>query len=313
MEKFRIEAGNLSSLKMQKWEMEPSLSLKPVVMEISDVKDLTDGFYRAEIKVTVTKFIEDSNATLYVEMQFSPLVCITCGENKETIMRESVPKRLFDNVRVIVWNLSSEANMPLMLEDDAWEVREGCVDSKKLEQESEQLDLMSAKQKEAFRDIVEAFKDLPSYDYYYRFFSPIEYTHPDFEECDEETWTVLFQLLFGSLRIDCHLDEQSDGSLDIRFCDTDGSGNTTSELTLLELEILIVDLWTEMGKGVLQIMEPENLNQEVKYELEEGALVSKKDFLSLYNVDENSNLSAMLEKMYERIVKCDGESFPYRC
>lgn len=316
MAKYRIVSNNLYGLAMQKRSAEPEQSLNPIVMGVSNIKDLDDGFYEMEINVTVSKYIEESEATLHLELRYAPVVYVGDEDEPNTILTDYVPHRLFDNVRVLVWNLSSEANMPLMLDDDVWIFQKAGDNQEVVIQQNEQGDVISDKQEEVFGDIVKTFKDIPSYDYYYRFITPITYAHPDFEECDEETWDVLYRLLFGSLTMDCHLEERFDGSLDLRFCDVNGCGDTVSNLTLYELNLLLLRLWVELGNNDLRIMESENLNQEVECEFDENDLISKEDFFALYKIDKHNTsnkLSAILEKMYDKIVKCDAESFPYRC
>ncbi len=316
MAKFRIVSNNLYGLAMQKRSAESEQSLNSVVMEISNIKDLDDGFFEMEIDVTVSKNIEESEATLYLELRYAPVVYISDDENQNTILTDCVPHRLFDNVRALVWNLSLEANVPLMLDNEVRIIQEEGDNHENRMQRNEQDDAFSDKQEDVFGDIVKTFKDIPSYDYYYRFITPITYAHPDFEECDEETWEVLYRLLFGSLTMDCHLEERFDGSLDLRFCDVNGCGDAVSDLTLYELNVLFLRLWVELGNNDLRIMESENLIQEVECEFDENDLISKEDFFALYKIDKrdpSNNLSAILEKMYDKIVKCDAESFPYRC
>lgn len=316
MENFRIVGRNLRDLMMQKQSGSLSQSLPPVKIEISDIDVLGDNLYTNEIKVTISRYIEDSDDSLYMELKYTPLVYISSDEDLEKIMRENVPCRLFNYVRVLVWNLSLEVGLPIMLEKDDWCVPEECDQRKVLSQESEHSTPVLNGQKDALQEIVAAFKELPSYDYYYRFITPIEYEHPDLEECDEELWNVLYQLLFGSFVMDCHLDERIDGSLDLRFCDVNGHDSSVSKLTLYELDVLMLHLWTAMGNDLLPVMEEGNLNQEREFKFGEDDLISKEDFFSLYKLDEgalDSNLYETVEKMYEKIVKCDAESFSYRC
>lgn len=301
---------------MQKRSADQEQALNPVVMGISNIKDLDDGVFEMEIEVTVSKYVEEAEATLYVELRYAPVVYLSDKEDQKAILTDLVPHRLFENVRALVWNLSSEANMPLMLDDEVWIYQKADDHQESGVQRNEQNDVTSDKKEDIYVDIVKTFKEIPSFDYYYRFITPMTYAHPDFEECDEETWAVLYRLLFGSLTMDCHLMEHFDGSLDIHFCDVDGFGGNVSELTLYELNVLFMRLWVELGKNDLQIMGPKNLNQEVECEFDENDLISKEDFFALYKIDKSNpddNLLAILEKMYDKIVKCDAESFPYRC
>ena len=46
---------------------------------------------------------------------------------------------------------------------------------------------------------IKDYESLPIYKCYYCFFTPIEYLHPNFDECDESIWPILFQMLYGVL------------------------------------------------------------------------------------------------------------------
>ena len=201
-------------------------------------------------------------------------------------------------------------------EDDTWCVSETCDSEVKWEQGDKQSGSISDGQKDALKTIVTAFKDMPSYDYYYRFIIPVEYEHPDFEGCDKETWDVLYQLLFGSFRTDCHLKEYFDGTLELCFCDAEGFDRAVSDLSVYELDVLIFNLWIALGVDVLPVTEPEQLNLDIEIECKGCDLITKEEFYSLYKIEKNGkndNLSEMLENMYDKIVKSDSESFVYRC
>lgn len=200
--------------------------------------------------------------------------------------------------------------------DDTWCVTDTCDSVLNWEQEDEQSGSISEPQQDALKTIVRAFKDMPSYDYYYRFFIPVEYEHPDFEGCDKETWDVLYQLLFGNFRTDCHLKEYIDGTLELCFCDAEGFDRAVSDLSVYELDVLIFNLWIALRVDVFPVTEPEQLNLDVEIECKECDLITKEEFFSLYKIEKNGlndNLSGMLERMYNKIVKCDSESFVYRC
>lgn len=310
MEKFKIVTNNLSELSMKTQEGDSIIESVPVLMQISKYKAVNENFYEAEIKVKLSKQIRE-RAALDIELKFAPLVFVLeSEENVDEIMKEYVPRCLFNSVRVLVWNLSSEADMPLMLSDDDLLVSKTCDDPR-----DEQSVTEPTAQKSAIGDIVKTFKDLPIYDCYYKYITPVKYNHPDIKECDEELWVVLYQLLYGSFNMDCDLVEVHEGLLDIHFCDDEGHAGYISELTLYELEVLILHLWTSLGKDMLSLVKSDSLNEEVYIECEEGELISKEDFLSLYNIDEDdfgNSLSSMLEKMYDKIVKADAQSFPYR-
>lgn len=41
------------------------------------------------------------------------------------------------------------------------------------------------------------YEESPLFKYFYRFLIPIEYNHPNYKECDNSYWPILFQLLFA--------------------------------------------------------------------------------------------------------------------
>lgn len=174
---------------------------------------------------------------------------------------------------------------------------------------------VSEGQKDALETIITAFKNMPFYDCYYRFIVPIEYKHPNFEGCDKEIWNVLYQLLFGNFQVECHLYEQLDGLLELYYCDADGRKGVVSDLSVYELDVLILHLWTALGIYLLPTIGPEIMNMDVELICKECELITRDEFFSLYKKEAillDDNLLALLEKMYNRIVKCHIESFPYR-
>ena len=54
-------------------------------------------------------------------------------------------------------------------------------------------------------NVIDNYETLPAYKYYYRFFMPIEYHHPDIKGCDESVWPMLFQLLWGNMDAACRI------------------------------------------------------------------------------------------------------------
>lgn len=219
-------------------------------------------------------------------------------------------------------NLSLEPDIPFVFHEDDFAFTEmddevECdVEGDNAGLADEQDEQRLIPQKSTFDTIVKTFKELPTYNYYYRFFTPVEYCHPHFEECSEELWVVLYQLLWGSLDVNCHLEEQLDGSFELVFCDEDGWKSCVSDLGIDEVYVLAMRLLVDLGIGIFHLMDPENLNAEVEIEYREGELIAKEEFFSFFNQEVYSSedtVLATLSKMYDRIVQCDSESFPYCC
>lgn len=327
MEKFSIASNHLSYLFMKIHKGKLLSGVSPVLMEVASEYD--DDIYGCmvssiDINVTVSKYIEESDKTLYLKLRLSPSVFFysSNSENMDNIMKVEVPFRMINYLQGLVWNLSSEAEVPVMLDEDDFTIIEmdgedECDDEdENTDPADEQDGQVPSPQKYMFDTTVETFKELTSYKYYYRFFMPVEYRHPHFEECSEELWEVLYQLLFGSLDVNCHLEDLHDGSLDLLFYDDDESEKCVCNLELHELYALLMRLWTELGTELLPLMDPENLNEEVEFENDEGDLISKEDFFSFFNQEVytmDDTAAAKLSKMYDRLVQCDSESFPYCC
>lgn len=157
------------------------------------------------------------------------------------------------------------------------------------------------------------FEELPLYCCYYRYFVPIDYSHPEFDAYDDSFWNLLFQMLFAEN--DDTVMIGGDGGLpEIEFTFSDGVRRTVSSLSLDELTTL-----TQMlAANAFATTEADIIDMGAlgfpHYDEDDMLIVPKKDFLSAFrNVRSNEpEKLEVLERMYQRIITCDFRTFPYR-
>lgn len=181
--------------------------------------------------------------------------------------------------------------------------------------------------KKALDSDLATYEELPMYKYFHRFFAPMKYAHPDFPECEEGFWTILFQLLFAEgNRVS--LVQRGDGLPDLEYEDEDGELKVVSQLSLAELKSLTMELTLHsfLGTGV-KIMGMQQ-NESFGETLLDGELVSLDDLMRLFccgveDDDEEEDDDVLseeeveedieyVESLHQRIVNCDVQTFPYR-
>lgn len=162
-------------------------------------------------------------------------------------------------------------------------------------------------------DAIVEYESMPIYKCYYRFFTPIEYLHPDFKECDESIWPILFQMLYGSFKSQCQVIDVEQSLPDIEFSYEHFQDRTISSLSLEELKELLSDLITEaladlsvnlLGYQSESIMSGEHSQN--------NPLMSELDFYRLFDASVSDENIAFLSSMYERIKECSLQTLLYQ-
>ena len=95
--------------------------------------------------------------------------------------------------------------------------------------------------KESTGNDLDVYEETPLFKYYYRFLTPIEYNHPNFKECEDSYWPMLFQLLFGEGE-NIKIIDEGNGLPEIEFDYCEGERRTVSSLTLEELKFITSEL-----------------------------------------------------------------------
>ena len=160
------------------------------------------------------------------------------------------------------------------------------------------------------------YEENPLYKYYYRFLTPIEYSHPDYEECEDSYWPMLFQLLFGEGK-NVKIIDGENGIPEIEFDYCDDERRTVSSLTLEELKFITSELAVKAFTDTLVEILGYDKQMDNDYAdiLRNDQLILKEEFHALYNTDQPNASDediAFVDKLYARIKECDLQTFPYK-
>ena len=160
------------------------------------------------------------------------------------------------------------------------------------------------------------YEENPLYKYYYRFLTPIEYSHPDYEECEDSYWPMLFQLLFGEGK-NVKIIDGENGIPEIEFDYCEDERRTVSSLTLEELKFITSELAVKAFTDTLVEILGYDKQMDNDYAdiLRDDQLILKEEFHALYNTDQPNASDediAFVDKLYARIKECDLQTFPYK-
>lgn len=169
--------------------------------------------------------------------------------------------------------------------------------------------------KDSTGNSLDVYTETPLYKYFYRFLTPIEYSHPDYEVC-EDYWPMLFQLLFGEGKNVKVIDGEN-GHPEIEFDYCEDERRTVSSLTLAELKHLTSELAVKAFTDTLVEILGYDKQMDNDYAdiLRDDQLILKEEFHALYNTDQpdaSDEDIAFVDKLYARIKECDLQTFPYK-
>ena len=169
--------------------------------------------------------------------------------------------------------------------------------------------------KDSTGNSLDVYTETPLYKYFYRFLTPIEYSHPDYEVC-EDYWPMLFQLLFGEGKNVKVIDGEN-GHPEIEFDYCEDERRTVSSLTLAELKHLTSELTVKAFTDTLVEILGYDKQMDNDYAdiLRDDQLILKEEFHALYNTDQpdaSAEEIAFVDKLYARIKECDLQTFPYK-
>lgn len=169
--------------------------------------------------------------------------------------------------------------------------------------------------KDSTGNSLDVYTETPLYKYFYRFLTPIEYSHPDYEVC-EDYWPMLFQLLFGEGKNVKVIDGEN-GVPEIEFDYCEEERRTVSSLTLEELKFITSELAVKAFTDTLVEILGYNKQMDNDYAdiLRDDQLILKEEFHALYNTDQpdaSDEDIAFVDKLYARIKECDLQTFPYK-
>lgn len=169
--------------------------------------------------------------------------------------------------------------------------------------------------KDSTGNSLDVYTETPLYKYFYRYLTPIEYSHPDYEVC-EDYWPMLFQLLFGEGK-NVKVIDGDNGLPEIEFDYCEDERRTVSSLTLDELKFITSELavkaFTDTFVEILGY--DKQMDNDYADILRGDQLILKEEFHALYNTDQpnaSAEEIAFVDKLYARIKECDLQTFPYK-
>lgn len=162
--------------------------------------------------------------------------------------------------------------------------------------------------KDSTGNSLDVYTETPLYKYFYRFLKPIEYSHPDYEVC-EDYWPMLFQLLFGEGK-NVKVIDGDNGLPEIEFDYCEDERRTVSSLTLDELKFITSELAVKAFTDTLVEILGYDKQMDNDYAdiLRGDQLILKEEFHALYNTDQpnaSAEEIAFVDKLYARIKECD--------
>ena len=169
--------------------------------------------------------------------------------------------------------------------------------------------------KDSTGNSLDVYTETPLYKYFYRYLTPIEYSHPDYEVC-EDYWPMLFQLLFGEGK-NVKVIDGDNGLPEIEFDYCEDERRTVSSLTLDELKFITSELAVKAFTDTLVEILGYDKQMDNDYAdiLRGDQLILKEEFHALYNTDQpnaSAEEIAFVDKLYARIKECDLQTFPYK-
>ena len=318
-----------------------------------ETKTLEGGLYHlVEIRVHLSLLADDEEPLYKLFLNYAAIVEIPddniAADEMSKIFKVKVPKMLWDNIRILVWQITREVGYPFMMREDCFD-HQGCDEETETEASDDDIsdliaslgqeasdslgfesvdyhwiieDIKSLEEGQVFlniyakqvgEDALSDYECLPVYKCYYRFFVPIAYQHPDFLECDEEVWPMLFQLLYGNFHTECKLIDNGDRLPDIQFVYQDEDSRLVSELNLEEVKKLLSDLMTEAFTDISVNL----ISLKITHGLAESPfamnhLMSKQEYFRIFDTIVSDDAPSFLGSMYEKIKECDIQTALYR-
>lgn len=158
------------------------------------------------------------------------------------------------------------------------------------------------------------FRQTLAYRYYYRFFVPIEYHHPDFERYSDDFWVTLFQLLFGTAS-KASIVMGEDGRAELEFEDLILGRRRVSSLDLEEVSVVLMNVsiraTQEYSDSLLSVIweGPDQRNIDIS---NPPLWHEYRNLYTLHNGIITRWREREAHKLYQAIRRCNDETFIYR-
>ena len=322
--------------------------------DVTSLKRDGDYSYIVEINVNIESATDYEIKVHDLALEYVAFVNITDESLDTTciqrILNSIVPKLLFGAINAIVFNATNATGYPLLLDrmiyedsivdngikeknecgynndfDDESDFDDNVIDFdddiidyqhiiKQMSTIAEANEFFATYKKHIGVNLTGNYDTVPGYTYYHRFFIPIEYNHPDFEDCDDSVWPLLFQLLFGNFDATCHIIDKGTDLPEIAFSYDVYSG-LISDMSKTDLKSMLEDLISDMLVNIsVELIGYKAINPEYGATINTNRLIRKKEFFKLYGFYDGNSIidDEFLEKMYYRIKECDIKTLMYR-
>ena len=221
------------------------------------------------------------------------------------ILNEDIPRKLYEHVRALVWNLSSESgSSPIMLKNYDEVMQEQNLTSNTSDSNE------TTKNDNA---------DLSTYEHpivrrYLNLFKPI-----NFKKCDERFWIILQQLLFAvgkNVEVIAGKGKFPEIEFDSEdaFIYSENKRRTISSLTFKELNVLMSYLEMKIKTEIPHEIMNMEIDKDYDDKLCNGKAISKEELYCIFNVKKDNtdtNISSFIHKTFESIAYYELQTLPY--
>ena len=226
------------------------------------------------------------------------------------ILNEDIPRKLYEHVRALVWNLSSESgSSPIMLKNYDEVMQEQNLTSNTSDSNE------TTKNDNA---------DLSTYEHptvrrYLNLFKPINYRHPHFKKCDERFWIILQQLLFAvgkNVEVIAGKGKFPEIEFDSEdaFIYSKNKRRTISSLTFKELNVLMSYLEMKIKTEIPHEIMNMEIDKDYDDKICDGKAISKEELYCIFNIKKDNtdtNISSFILKTFESIAYYELQTLPY--
>lgn len=295
------------------------------------------SFYLVELYINLIAKTDELVETS-LKLIYSVMVKIADYEESNRIkhiVQVDVPRSQYNYIRALIWNITLAAGIPpIMLTDNHFalcqsnevmccsEADQGCGEEEIVNYKYILNNIEATKEgsvfiktfKQASDNDMSVYEDLSLYKYYYRFLRPIEYNHPDFLQCDDSFWPMLFQLLFAEAE-DVKIVDGKNVLPEIEFTYSQYENELISALSLDELKELALSLITEALTETAVTMFRINIDDEYAERMYDDRPVIKEELFALYNCDIRyvpEDIVLFVENIYDKIKNCELQTIKFR-
>lgn len=335
-ERFTIKKTVLAKLTMSSPYIFPDSKFQkiepPRVKVKSSSANMQNGHHFLTLDVDVF-CREKKEQLLEINLQYIAIVDVADGlgdDEINEIMKVIVPNHIYNEARVLVATLSRESSCPALMLDDYSKV---CAKASKPSNVGRKGQILNCK------NLVMQCADRPAYLYYYRYFVPIKYNHPEDKMLGVVFWDVLFQLIMGDFGITCNLVDRENGAPDLIITYDRYVEMSIADMPLEDILKLAADLMGHNGNLItdLDALALVTTGPNSSSNILDDKHVSRSEFFKMYGCDcnddvedvfddeydlffnlndlddeDSSRLHSILNSMYSKILDCDMMTLEYR-